>query len=621
MNKLPFRERLAQGPILADGAMGTLLHARGGYPIDTCFDELNLSNPDLVLGIHRAYLEAGAEIIETNTFSANRFKLSLHGLEAGVVEINRAGVALARRAIDEAGRHHVYIGAAIGPLGVRLAPVGRVSPQQAYDAFREQIEALCEGGADLLIFETFSDLREITQAVQATRDLCDMPIVAQMTFTRDDRTLLGDTPDQVAKALAELGLDVIGVNCSNGPAQVMRIIRRMQAALPERTDIHFSAIPNAGWPEYVGGRVMYASGPDYFADMAVALREQDVTVIGGCCGTTPEHIAAMRQALDSPAHSGIVRDVDELVEIAEGEAVAPAPSQLAQKLARGEFVIAVEMSPPKGIIADSMLSAAQMLREAGADVIDVTDSPMARMRMSPWAVCYLLQEHAGTETVLHFPTRGRNLLRVQGDLLAAHALGVRNLFVVMGDPTRIGDYPDAADNYDIVPSGLVRLIKQNLNNGRDWGGNRIGQPTNFLVSCALNLNAADPDHEIQVLRRKLESGADYFVTQPIFQIEVYERFIERYETQYGPLGKPVVVGLMPLYSVRHARFLHNEVPGIAIPTHIMAHIEAAGEGAPREGVRIAQELAHQLRNKVAGLYVMPQFGRYDLAAEVVEAAR
>lgn len=617
-DNLGFRARLAQGTILADGAMGTLLHTKG-IAVDACFDELNLSNPALVFEIHRAYLEAGAEIIETNTFGANRYKLAEHGLEDRVGEINRQGVRLARQAIDAAFKPDIYVGASVGPLGVRLAPFGRVQPEQAYAAFHEQITALCDAGADLLILETFSDLHELREAVRAAKDVCpQMPLVAQVTFTRDDRTLLGDSPEQAAGALAELGVDVVGVNCSNGPAQVARIVKAMQASLPT---MRFSAIPNAGWPEYVGGRVMYAAMPDYFADYAVALRDAGVAVVGGCCGTTPEHIAAMRAALDDPAHTSKVLNGVYVVESAEAAAETPTPSELAQKLARGDFVIAVEMSPPRGIAAEKVFQAAHMLHEAGADVIDVLDNPMARMRMSPWAVCHLLQNEAGIETVLHFPTRGRNLLRVQGDLLAAHAIGVRNLFVVMGDPTNIGDYPDAADNYDIVPSGLVRLIKQSLNRGLDWAGNSIGQPTNFLVSCALNLNAPDIDREIRVLRKKLDGGADYLITQPVFDMAPLERFVDRYTELHGPLTTPVLVGIMPLYSVRHATFLHNEVPGILIPDWIMARLEAAEDDAAREGVRIAQELAVQLREKAAGLYILPQFRRYDLAAEVIEAAR
>ncbi len=620
MSGSTFRERLRQGSVLADGAMGTMLHSRG-VDLEGCFDELNLTRPAVVLGIHRAYLDAGAEIIETNTFGANRFKLAEHNLEDNVGTINKAGVRLARQAVEESGRTDAFVAGSVGPLGVRMAPFGRVSPEHAREAFREQIAALCEAGADLLILETFSDLAELREATAAAREVCDLPIVAQVTFTRDDRTLLGDTPQQVARALAELGVDVIGANCSNGPAQIVRIIRQMQAAVPAGERVLFSAMPNAGWPEYVGGRVMYASAPDYFGDVAAALRQNGVAMLGGCCGTTPEHIAAMREALARPVESGTVW-VGETEEVnGEDAAAAPAPSELARTLAAGRFVVAVELSPPRGIAAEKTLQAAQLLREAGVDAVDVTDSPMARMRMSPWAVCALLQQGAGVETVLHFPTRGRNLLRVQGDLLAAHALGVRNLFVVMGDPTNIGDYPEAADNYDIVPSGLIRLIKQNLNQGLDWAGNSIGQPTNFLVSGALNLNAPDPEREIRALRKKIDGGVDYLLSQPIFDPAAYRDFMARYADAHGPLGTPVLAGVLPLYSPRHARFLHNEVPGIQIPEHLMRRIEAAGPGAPQEGVRIAQELICELRGLTAGLYVMPQFGRYDLAAEIVEYAR
>ncbi len=611
-----FLERLSQGTMLADGAMGTLLHTKG-VALDSCFDELNLSNPALVFDIHRSYLEAGAEIIETNTFGANRFKLAEHGLEDQVVAINRAGVALARQAVDTAFKKNLYVAGSVGPLGVRLAPFGRVAAKQAYEAFLEQIEGLC--GADVLMVETMSDLIELQEAVRAAREVCpEMPIIAEMTFTRDDRTLMGDTPEQVAEALAALNVAVIGVNCSNGPAQIMRIVKGMQDVAP---DLYYSALPNAGWPEYVGGRVMYPAGPGYFADYALALRTQGVAVIGGCCGTTPAHIAAMRAALDDPSRTTTVINGEYEVETAEEIAEAPAPSLLARSLAHGTFLIAVEMSPPKGIATEKVLRAAELLKASGVDILNVADTPMARMRMSPWAVSYLLQHQAGMETVLHFPTRGRNLLRIQGDLLAAHALGVRNLFVVMGDPTHIGDYPEAADNYDIVPSGLVRLIKQNLNAGKDSAGNQIGQPTNFVVSCAVNLCAPDLDREINTTRKKIDNGADYLISQPIFDVETYDRFVERYSALHGPLNTPVMVGLMPLYGTRHATFLHNEVPGVSIPEPIMKRIEAAGEEAPHEGVVIAQELALQLRQRCAGIYLMPQFGRYDLIAEIAEAVK
>ncbi|MBN1427279.1 MAG: bifunctional homocysteine S-methyltransferase/methylenetetrahydrofolate reductase [Anaerolineae bacterium] len=604
--------------MLADGAMGTLLHARGAS-IDTPFDALNIDNPALIRDVHRAYLEAGAELIETNTFGANRYKLGEYGQADQVTIINRAGVELARQTIDFLSKTCCYIAGSVGPLGVRLAPFGRVSVEQARAAFHEQIEALVAAGVDVVLLETFSDRHELAEAFRAAREVSDtIPIIAQVTFTRDDRTLLGDTPTQVAEALAELGVDVIGVNCANGPVQVTRVLDAMQTAAPQ---VYFSALPNAGWPEYVGGRVMYPAGPDYFADFAVSMRNRGVRLVGGCCGTTPEHIAAMRTALDNTEYVSVQPDRQVAAEAIEEVIERAAPSELAQKLAEGTFVISVEMSPPKGLATEKIIQAAHMLREAGADAINVTDSPMARMRMSPWAVCHLLQSQGRIETVLHFPTRGRNLLRVQGDLLAAHALGVRNLFVVMGDPTRVGDYPDAADNYDIVPSGLVELINHNLNEGKDWAGNSIGQPTNFLVGCALNLAAPDLDREIKTLQKKLKGGADFLITQPIFEIDLYHRFVERYEELHGPLNIPILVGVMPLASLRHATFLHNEVPGIVIPTSIISRIEAAGDDARALGVELAQELGSRLRSVAKGMYLMPQFGRYDLIAEIIEGIK
>jgi len=613
-----FKERLVQSPLLTDGAMGTLINNKG-IALDSCFDELNLNQPALIADIHRAYLEAGAEIIETNTFGANHYRLLAHGLDGRAREINRTGVELALKARDALSKPGRYIAGSVGPLGVQLAPFGRVTLEQAHAAFKEQIGALIDAGVDLLMIETFSDLYELQEAIRAARDLsADLPIIAEATFTRDDRTLLGDTPAQVAEFLAALHVDVIGVNCSNGPAQSLRVLRGMKSAAP---DLRFSAIPNAGWPEYVGGRVMYPATPEYFAEFAVTLRERGVSVIGGCCGTTPEHIAAMRAALDDPRRVSVLLDSMPAVDVIEEETAPSPPSELARKFAEGRFIIAVEMSPPKGIATEKVARAARMLQEAGADVINVSDSPMARMRMSPWAVCHLLQDRGHIETTLHFPTRGRNLLRVQGDLLAAHAMGVRNLFVVMGDPTHIGDYPDAADNYDVVPSGLVQLIKQSLNHGKDWADNAIGPPTNFLVGCALNLCAPDLDREIRMLQKKLGAGADFLITQPIFEIENYDRFMARHAELFGPLNIPVLVGLMPLYSPRHASFLHNEVPGISIPEPIMRRMVSAGDRAAAEGVKIAQELGLRLRERAGGTYLMPQFGRYDLIAEIIDATR
>jgi homocysteine S-methyltransferase len=605
----------SEEPILADGAMGTQLHARG-VPFDACFDELNLSQPDLILEIHREYLLAGARIIETNTFGANQHKLSSHGLEHRVAEINATGVDLAKQAIEEIGVDALVAGS-VGPLGVRLAPFGRVKPEEAFEAFKEQITALKQAGADLISLETQSDLHELREGIQAAKVAGDLPVIASVTFTRDDRTLLGDTPAQAARLLSEAGADVIGTNCSEGPAQLLRVIQSMRRAVP---GAKFSVMPNAGWPEQVGGRIMYPATADYFAEYARAYTEAGANIIGGCCGTTSEHIAHMREALSriEPGQlSHISVEVAEIVEdVGNG---SQGPTQLGQKLAAGQFVLSVEVDPPKGLSVKKLLAGASMLADAGADVINVADSPMARLRMSPWAVCHLIQDDVGLETVLHFPTRGRNLLRVQGDLLAAHATGVRNIFVVMGDPTSVGDYPEATDNYDVVPSGLIKLVKQGFNVGVDHHGEEIGEATSFYVGCAHNPAAANMEQEVTVLNRKVTAGADFVLTQPVFEPENVVRALSAYEAAYGRLEIPVLVGVLPLYGIRHAQFLHNEVPGISIPESIQKRVSAAGEHAPQAGISIAVEILDQLKDSVGGAYLMPPFGRYDMAAEIIES--
>ncbi len=604
-------------PLLFDGAMGTQLHLRGAS-FESCFDVLNLKNPALVAQIHHDYIMAGAQVVMTNTFGANRFKLADHGLADKVTEINRAGVELARKAVD-ASFKAVLVAGDVGPLGVRLAPFGRVQLEQARAAFAEQIGALAEAGADVIIIETITDLYEACEAIYAARDVCALPVIASMTFTRDDRTLLGDSPSKVALKLQEAGADVIGVNCSGGPAQILRIVKEMKRVAPEA---RYSVMPNAGWPERVGGRIMYPAGPEYFGDYALAFRHAGVALIGGCCGTTPEHIRAMQVALEKTPESEYTNGLSiRVAEPTREELTEDTPSQLAQKLAQGVFVAAVEMSPPRGLSTHKMQAGAGLLADAGADVINVADSPMARMRMSPWAVSELIQQNIGIETTLHFPTRGRNLLRVQGDLLAAHAIGIRNVFVVMGDPTHIGDYPEAMDNYDLVPTGLLKLIKQGFNMGLDHSGTEIGQPTSFFVGAALSLSMRDAEREIKVLRRKLASGADFFLTQPVFDPAEAKAFLDQYAAEYGPLDKPILTGILPLYNERHAAFLHNEVPGIDIPEAYRERMAAAGEDAPQEGIRIALELIEAIRPISQGVYLMPQFSRYEIAAEIVEAVK
>ncbi|MBN1304885.1 MAG: bifunctional homocysteine S-methyltransferase/methylenetetrahydrofolate reductase [Anaerolineales bacterium] len=605
--------------ILADGALGTVLHTRGAN-FNKCFDELNLSNPAMVAEVHREYIEAGAQIILTNTFEANRYKLDKYGLRSKLEEINQAGVELARRTVAAAFKD-ILIAGDVGPLGIRIAPYGRVQAAEARAAFGEQISVLASAGVDLIVIETISDLYEIKEAIQAAKETAgSLPLVASMTFTRDDRTVLGDDPVKVANSVHEAGADVIGINCSSGPAQLLRILKQMRQAIPGG---RFWVKPNAGWPEQVGGRIMYPADPDYFGDYALSFCEAGANIVGGCCGTTPQHIAAMRAALDKYPE-GCQENTLEFsfpADVEDQETEAGEPSKLAQRLHAGKFSIAVEMDPPRGLSTHKLLAGASLLAEAGATVINVADSPMARMRMSAWAVCDIVQRKIGIETTLHFPTRGRNLLRVQGDLLAAHALGLRNIFVVMGDPTSIGDYPDANDNYDLVPSGLTKLIKQGFNAGLDHAGASIGQPTNFFVGAALNLNPGNPEREIKNLKRKVDAGADFFLTQPVYLPETGPAFLEQYAAVHGPLEKPILAGILPLVSVRHANFLHHEVPGVVIPYETLTRMEKAGDNGVQAGVEIAVELIEKIKEWAGGVYVMPQFNRYDMIAEIIEAIK
>lgn len=622
MKREAFIEKLRAGkPLVADGAMGTLLHERG-VSFENCFDELNLTNPALVGSIHQEYLRAGAEIILTNTFGANRYKLKQCGLEELLDEINQTGVDLARRTVSASFKENVMIAGDVGPLGVRLAPFGRVQVEQAREVFREQIQALHDANCDLVVIETMTDLYEIREAILAAREVDnDTPLVASMTFTRDDRTLLGDDPQKVAAKIFSYGADVIGINCSGGPNQLLRILKKMKKEIPDGL---FWIKPNAGWPEQVSGRIFYPASAEYFGEYALAFWQAGACVIGGCCGTTPAHIQSIRQAIDSHSEQNITNGIT--LEISEEEAIEEElsePTCFARKLAAGDFVFSVEMQPPRGLATKKIIAGASLLVDSGADAINVADSPMARMRMSPWAVCNLIQDKVNVETILHFPTRGRNLLRVQGDLLAAHALGVRNVFVIMGDPTAIGDYPEAMDNFDLAPSGLVKLIKQRFNLGIDQSGSDIGQPTNFYVGCALNLQPNVPQREWEILKRKISNGADFVITQPVFEAESIPRFRQAFKDFYEELKIPLIIGIMPLVSARHAAFLHQEVPGISIPDSIQQRMRVAEDNGsgPQEGMRIASELIRQVKDLAQGAYLTPSFGRYDYVAEIIDDAR
>jgi methionine synthase I (cobalamin-dependent)/5,10-methylenetetrahydrofolate reductase len=619
VNADALRRLLSLGPVISDGGMGTSLIDRGA-PVDACFESLNVSAPALVESVHRGFVEAGARLVLTNTFGGNRFRLDGHGFADRVSSYNRAAVVLARRA----GAAHVA--GSMGSLGVRLAPYGRVSPGDAFDAYREQALALAEGGVDLLVIETQTDLREMEQALAAVRDAApEVAVIVSATYTKDDRTLLGSTPEQVAASLVELGVDAMGVNCGEGPAQVLRVIRAMR---PHAAGLPLVARPNAGGPAEVGGRFVYPATPDYVGDLARTLVEEGVAVVGGCCGTGPAHTesiaSAVREAGVAPRVAGEPTPelpVSRNVVVRAAQAVPP--TALQTRLARGDFVVAVEVEPPRSFNAATLVAAAGTLRDAGADVIDVADSPMAKMRMSAWAACRLVQEQVGIETVLHFPTRGRNLLRLQGDLLGAYALGIRNLFVCVGDPVTIGDYPHGSNNVDVTATGVLALITDEFNRGRDRAGSSIGEPTAFFVGAAVSPNAPDLDHEIRLLKRKVDAGAAFLLTQPVYDVAAIERLRTAYEREHGAeLRVPVLAGVLPLVTSRHAEFLHNEVPGISVPDDARDRMRKAGEDAWREGLAMAGELVTGLREiGTGGVYVMPQFGRYDLAAEVVEAAR
>ena len=614
MDRDAFRDLLAEGPLLGDGGTGTSLVA-AGVGADACFDELNRSQPELVAGVHRAFAEAGARFVETNTWGANRYKLEKYGLADAVGPVNAAGVRLARVTPD------VLVAGSVGPLGVRLAPYGRVQPEDATSVFAEQIAALAEAGVDFLSIETHSDTAEIECAITAARSVApDLPILASFTFTQDDRTPLGDTPEDVARRLAGLDVDAIGVNCSQGPSQVLRIVTAMR---PHAKGMPLAAMPNAGGPARFGGRLLYPATAEYFAEHAAAFLGAGVSILGGCCGTGPEHIEAMARALRSPRPESSVRvEAEHAEETPQLTAETAALTEFARRIAAGRFVISVEMEPPRSASVAKLIAAAETLAQAGADAVSVADSPMAKMRMSAWAACTLIQQHADIETVLHFPTRGRNLLRVQGDLLAAYALGVRNVFAVMGDPTAIGDYPEATDNVDLVPSGLIALIKGSFNLGLDRTGASIGEATAFVVGCAVNLNAPDLQREARTLRRKIDAGADFALSQPIYDRSKLDEFLRVYEKRWGePLVLPILIGVLPLRTVRHAEFLHNEVPGIEIPETIRERMRGAGSDSWKEGLSIATDLVTDLRDGAAGLYLIPPFGRYDVAAELIERVR
>jgi homocysteine S-methyltransferase len=607
--------------IVFDGAMGTMLYSRGVF-INQCYDELNLRAPELVRDIHRQYVAAGAEVLETNSFGANRLKLTQHGLQDQVKELNRAAARVAREAANE----RALVAGAVGPLGIRLEPYGPTSKDEACAIFREQMEGLAEGGVDLFILETFSDLEEIEQAIRAAR-LVDAtkPVIAQMTIGSDYRTPYGAAPDVVVRALDAWGADVIGLNCSVGPQTILECIEKMAPLTRKK----LSAQPNAGMPRDVGGRSMYMASPEYMATYARHLVQSGAKIVGGCCGTTPDHIHAMVEGIRplSPRLANVsIRAAERAhptVGVPSGEG-RPATaesvpfaqrSRWAAKLARGEFVSSVEIVPPRGVDASRMLADTRRLKDAGVDAVNVPDGPRAQSRMGALLTSVLIEQQVGIETVTHYACRDRNLLGMLSDLLGAAAVGLRNLLIVTGDPPKMGPYPDATAVFDVDSIGLTNLVSH-LNRGLDPGGNAIGRPTSFAIGVGVNPVAIDPEQELKRFHWKVDAGAEFAITQPVFDAVQLERFVQR----SGDKHIPIIAGIWPLVSVRNAEFLANEVPGVSVPDEVITRMRRANEKskehAVAEGIAIAREMLDRVRPLVQGVQVSAPFGKVELALDV-----
>ncbi|MGZ5444728.1 MAG: bifunctional homocysteine S-methyltransferase/methylenetetrahydrofolate reductase [Thermoanaerobaculia bacterium] len=597
---------------LFDGAMGTMLYSKGVF-INKCYDELNLRNPEIVLEVHRQYVKAGAEILETNTYGANRVKLRGFGIEDELRDINMRAAEIARKAAGDS----VYVAGAIGPLGIRIEPYGPTALDEAREIFREQAVALNDAGVDLFVCETFSNISEIEQAIAAIRDVCSLPVVAQMTIGTDGRTIFGDVPRTFAQRLDRAGADVIGINCSVGPDLMLDAIEEIAAVTAKK----ISCQPNAGLPRDVNGRQMYMASPEYFSKYAKRLIHKGVKFIGGCCGTTPEHVKMMADAVRplSPRRTFVIIERERKSDKAAG--VEPSPmetrSNWGRKIANGEFVTTIEIVPPKGPNADAMLKSVESIKAAGVDGVNVPDGPRAQNRMGAIAVAVLLQQRIGIEAVLHYCCRDRNLLGMHSDLLGCAALGLRNLLLITGDPPKMGPYPEATAVFDIDSIGLTNMVNL-MNHGLDLGGNPFGEPTRFTIGVGVNPGHLDLDYELKRLDWKVKAGAEYAITQPVFDVRQLEHFLGRIEH----LKLPVVAGIWPLLSYRNAQFMNNEVPGVSVPDEVMERMRLASEKskehALHEGVTIARETLARVRGRVAGVQVSAPLGRVDLALQVFE---
>ncbi len=607
-----FLDRLKNAPLLCDGAMGSVLYAKGIF-INRCYDELNLSQPDLIRGIHLEYLQAGADIIETNTFGSTSFRLLNYGFADKVHAINLAGVKLAHEA---AKSFDAYVAGSVGPLGIRIEPLGKVSREEARAAFRDQIAALVEGGVDLLILETFGYLDELHQAILAARDVDPkIPVVAQVTIDEEGNCLDGSSPETFTQRMEEWGADVVGCNCSVGPVAMLDAIEQMRRF----TDLPLAAQPNAGIPRSVEGRNIYLCSPEYMASYTRKFANTGVRLIGGCCGTTPEHIRVMKSMLRAggvktktpTAH--IARHATH--ETAVEEVALEKRSNLGVKLVRGEFITMVEIVPPKGMDSRKEIEGGKYLKSVGVDAINIPDSPRASARMSNQALSLLMQKNVDIEAILHYTCRDRNVLGIQSDLLGAAAMGIKNLICITGDPPKMGSYPDATAVFDVDAIGLVNIV-HNLNRGLDIGGNPIGIPTQFVIGVGANPGVANLDEEVRRFEYKVEAGAQYAVTQPVFDLSLLEAFLRRIES----CRIPVIAGIWPLVSLRNAEFMRDELK-VSVPNSIMERMARAAspDEARAEGVAIAREMLLAVRDRLQGAQISAPLGRYSLAVDVLEA--
>jgi homocysteine S-methyltransferase len=609
-----FADIFSSRPVLADGAMGTVLYARGVF-INRCYDELNLSDPNLILSVHEEYVQAGAEILETNTFGANKFRLTRHGLASKVAEINAAGVKLARQAVDhlqEKQAGTAYVAGSIGPLGVRLEPLGKTGLDEARAAFAEQIRALADAGVDLLIIETMPALNEAREALLAAEETApQLPVLVMVTVDDDSNCLDGSSPQQAAALLTEWGAGAIGVNCSTGPSTVLTAIEAMRGA----TTLPLAAMPNAGMPRAIEGRNIYLCSPEYMASFARKAIAAGAQIVGGCCGTTPNHIRAMRSAMRAIDAQARVADGGKHAEISTETPPAPLGqrSRIGSLVEQGNFVTLVEIVPPKGIDCSKEIEGARLLAQLGVHAINVPDSPRASARMSAQSLCIQIQQQTGIETILHYTCRDRNVLSIQSDLLGASSIGLRNILCLTGDPPKLGNYPDATAVFDVDAIGLVNIVRR-LNHGLDIGSNSIAASTNFTIGVAANPGVPDIEHELRRFAYKVEAGAEYSITQPVFDLRLLEEFLNRIES----FRIPVIAGIWPLTSLRNAEFMKNDLR-VSMPEEIMLRMAQADtpDAARKEGILIAQEMLEAVRPMVQGVQVSAPFGRYVAAAEVI----